>query len=242
MTVGCEDGSVPADDRPTRPGRPRAVPDAAPTLSPRDQVLDAAAALFVEHGFGATSTRAIADRVGIRQASLYYHFAGKDDVLVELLETSVRPSLEVARDLDERVPGAVPAAVALAALVAFDVGTLTATPHNVGTLYLLPEVQGERFAGFRADRQALQDVYGRLGSLAATPEVAATIAPAQLGGILIQLVETVIQLRRGGEVDDRDRAAITSSCLRVCGLDTDAVATARDGAAALLAAAAAVSA
>lgn len=242
MTADCEDGTVPADDRPTRPGRPRAVPDAAPTLSPRDQVLDAAAALFVEHGFGATSTRAIADRVGIRQASLYYHFAGKDDVLVALLETSVRPSLDVARDLDERVPGTVPAAVALAALVEFDVGTLTATPHNVGTLYLLPEVQGERFAGFRADRQALQDVYGRLGSLAATAEVAATVAPARLGAILIQLVETVIQLRRGGEVDDHDRAAITSSCLRVCGLDTDAVATARDGAAALLAAVAAVSA
>ncbi|MFJ4220077.1 helix-turn-helix domain-containing protein [Curtobacterium luteum] len=226
---------MPADDRPARPGRPRAVPDASSALSPRDQVLDAAAALFVEHGFGATSTRAIADRVGIRQASLYYHFAGKDDVLVELLETSVRPSLVVARELDERVPGSVPAAVALAALVAFDVGTLARTPHNVGTLYLLPEAQGERFAGFRADRQALQDVYGRLGTLAATPDVARTVEPAQLGGILIQLVETVIQLRRVGEVGDHDRTVITSSCLRVCGLDPAAVDAAQRDAASLLA-------
>lgn len=235
MRSACEDGTVPADDRPARPGRPRAVPDASSALSPRDQVLDAAAALFVEHGFGATSTRAIADRVGIRQASLYYHFAGKDDVLVELLETSVRPSLVVARELDERVPGSVPAAVALAALVAFDVGTLARTPHNVGTLYLLPEAQGERFAGFRADRQALQDVYGRLGTLAATPNVARTVEPTQLGGILIQLVETVIQLRRVGEVGDHDRTAITSSCLRVCGLDPAAVDTAQRDAASLLA-------
>lgn len=234
MTAACEDGDVPADDRPTRPGRPRAVPDTAPALSPREQILDAAAALFVEHGFGPTSTRAIADRVGIRQASLYYHFAGKDDVLVELLETSVRPSLEVARDLDERVPGSVPPAVALAALVEFDVGTLAATPHNVGTLYLLPEVQAERFAGFRTDRQALQDVYGRLGVLAATPDVTDTVAPEQLGAVLIQLVETVIQLRRTRELDDHDRAAITSSCLRVCGLDPAAVAAAgREGAALL---------
>ncbi len=235
MTTGCEDGAVPADDRPNRPGRPRAVPDAAPARSPRDQVLDAAAALFVEHGFGATSTRAIADRVGIRQASLYYHFAGKDDVLVELLETSVRPSLEVARDLDDRVPGSVPAAVALAALVAFDVGTLAGTRTTSARCTCcrrcranasrVPRRPPGATGRLRTPRHARGDARGRRHG-----------RPAQLGGILIQLVETVIQLRRGGEVDDRDRAAITSSCLRVCGLDTDAVAEARRGAGALLAA------
>ncbi len=206
------------DDRPARPGRPRAVPDADPALSPRDQILDAAAALFVEHGVSATSTRAIAERVGIRQASLYYHFAGKDEMLAELLTTSVRPSLDLARDLDARVPDAVPAATALAALVRSDVDTLSRTPHNVGVLYLLPEVQGERYDGFRADRQALQDVYGRLGALAASPEVTASITADQLGAILIQLVETVIQLRRAGEVGAADREAIAATCLRVCGL------------------------
>ncbi|QZQ55734.1 TetR/AcrR family transcriptional regulator [Curtobacterium sp. TC1] len=225
-----------SDDRPARPGRPRAVPNADSARSPRDQILDAAAALFVENGISATSTRAIAERVGIRQASLYYHFAGKDDMLVELLTTSVRPSLELVRELEQRVPASATAAGALAALVLIDVETLARTPHNIGTLYLLPEVQGERYDGFRAERIQLRDAYGRLGSLAADSDVTVAISPARLGGILIQLAETVIQLRRVGGVEDADRDAIVATCLRACGLDTTAVADARREAESLLAA------
>lgn len=233
----CEDGPMAADERPSRVGRPRAAGTTDSELSPRDQILDAAAALFVENGFSATSTRAIADRVGIRQASLYYHFAGKDDMLVELLTTSVRPSLDVVRGLEQRVPDTASAAGALAAMTLIDVDTLVRTPHNIGTLYLLPEVQGERYDGFRVERHELQDAYGRLGSRAATPDVARTLTPAQLGGLLIQLAETVIQLRRTGSVHDADRDAIVSACLRVCGLDTAAIAVARQEAGSLLAAA-----
>jgi len=226
-----------SDDRPARIGRPRVVPDTASELSPRDQILDAAAALFVENGFSATSTRAIAERVGIRQASLYHHFAGKDEVLVELLATSVRPSLDVVRGLEERVHGSVSAAGALATLALIDIDTLARTPHNIGTLYLLPEVQGDRYEGFRADRQELRDAYGRLGALAATDDVRVTVPPELLGGILIQLAETVIQLRRTAQVDEQAREAITAACLRACGLGADAVGDARREADALLAAA-----
>jgi AcrR family transcriptional regulator len=226
-----------ADDPAPRVGRPRHVPSTSSELSPRDQILDAAAALFVEHGFSATSTRAIAERVGIRQASLYYHFAGKDDMLVELLTTSVRPSLDVVHEVERLVPERATAAAALWALVVIDVDTLVRTPHNVGTLYLLPEVQGERYAGFRSERRRLADAYGRLGTAAATTDVTGTVAPGRLGDVLIQLAETVIQLRRSDDVDDADRDVIAASCLRVCGLDAAAIAAARDGAEALLAAA-----
>jgi AcrR family transcriptional regulator len=224
------------DDRPVRPGRPRVVPNADSALSPRDQILDAAAALFVENGISATSTRAIAERVGIRQASLYYHFAGKDDMLIELLTTSVRPSLELVRGLEQLVPESASAAGALAALVVADVDTLARTPHNIGTLYLLPEVQGERYDGFRAERVELQEAYGRLGSRAASPEVAAGVSPSRLGAVLIQITETVIQLRRSGPVQDADRDALVATCLRACGLDTAAVEGARRDAESLLAA------
>lgn len=221
------------------PGRPRAVPNSDSDRSPRDQILDAAAALFVENGISATSTRAIAERVGIRQASLYYHFAGKDDMLVELLTTSVRPSLDLVRDLEQRVPSTVSAAGALAALVLADVDTLVRTPHNIGTLYLSPEVQDERYDGFRAERIELQHAYGRLGLLAADPDVAETVTGAQLGAVLIQVTETVIQLRRVGDVHDGDRDAIVATCLRACGLATAAIARARQEADVLLAAASA---
>lgn len=47
-------------------------------------VLDAAAALFCEKGFNETSTRAIAARLNIHQASLYYHISGKEDLLYRI--------------------------------------------------------------------------------------------------------------------------------------------------------------
>lgn len=51
-------------------------------MAPREEILDAAAGLFVDRGFEGTSTREIAEAVGIRQASVYYHFpSGKDEIL-----------------------------------------------------------------------------------------------------------------------------------------------------------------
>ncbi|MES1929908.1 transcriptional regulator [Salinisphaera dokdonensis CL-ES53] len=41
------------------------------------QVLDAARALFVEHGFGASSMDAIAARAGVSKATVYAHYASK---------------------------------------------------------------------------------------------------------------------------------------------------------------------
>jgi len=227
---------VQSDENASPLGRPSRSPAPSASPSSRAQILEAAAALFAEHGFSATSTRMIAERVGIRQASLYYHFAGKDDLLDELLRTSVRPSLDAVQGLEEQVAaGKVPAATALRSLALTDVDTLMRAPHNIGTLYLLPETQGERFAGFRAERAALAAAYRRLGHAAATDQVRRTVPAHRLGRILIQLVETVIELRRGGEAEARDRDALADSCLRVCGLDDDAIVAARRGAGAMTA-------
>jgi DNA-binding GntR family transcriptional regulator/AcrR family transcriptional regulator len=47
-------------------------------------VLDTAADLFCEKGFSVTTTREIAARLNIHQASLYYHIAGKEDLLYRI--------------------------------------------------------------------------------------------------------------------------------------------------------------
>lgn len=220
-----------------RAGRPRAVPDVTPELAPREQILLAAAALFVEQGFGGTSTRAIAEAVGIRQASLYYHFAGKDDILAELLNRSVQPSADIARRL-ESTAGTDPAsaAAALHALAEADVRLLTATPHNIGSLYLMPEVRDPRFDGFRATRDELQATYGRLGLLAQAQAGATgrhrTLSPATLGALLIQVVEVVIPLRRRDHaVPELDPPAIAEAVLRLVGQSADQIRAARDRAA-----------
>src|SRR6185437_17151071 len=86
-------GVAEAELRRRRAGRPRLRPASDAEVAPRAEILDAAAELFVGQGLAATTTRQIAERVGIRQASLYYYFTGKDEILLELLTQSVRPSL-----------------------------------------------------------------------------------------------------------------------------------------------------
>ncbi|MBP9803532.1 MAG: TetR family transcriptional regulator [Candidatus Accumulibacter sp.] len=47
----------------------------------RDDLLRAAARLFVEKGFAATTTRDIAEAVGMRSGSPFYHFRSKQELL-----------------------------------------------------------------------------------------------------------------------------------------------------------------
>ncbi len=50
----------------------------------RDEVLDAAAAVFAEKGFHDATTKDIADRVGLLPGSLYYYFPSKEAAFVEV--------------------------------------------------------------------------------------------------------------------------------------------------------------
>ncbi|MDR1427003.1 MAG: TetR/AcrR family transcriptional regulator, partial [Bifidobacteriaceae bacterium] len=47
----------------------------------RDEILDAAARLFVAKGYAATTICDLLDEVGIARGTLYYHFRSKEDVL-----------------------------------------------------------------------------------------------------------------------------------------------------------------
>jgi AcrR family transcriptional regulator len=58
--------------------------------STADRLFDTAAALFWKKGFTATTTREIASRLGIQQASLYYHVSSKEDLLYQLCVSSLR--------------------------------------------------------------------------------------------------------------------------------------------------------
>ena len=52
-------------------------------------ILAAALDLFSTQGFEATSMQQIAEAVGIRKPSLYSHFAGKQEILDELVRTTI---------------------------------------------------------------------------------------------------------------------------------------------------------
>lgn len=209
------------------PGRPRVIPRAANAAAPRDEILQAAAELFVNRGFAATSTREIAEKVGIRQASLYHYFAGKGGILAELLQLSVRPSLEKVEMIELECPPEVPEA-ALYLLALIDVRTLATVPHNIGRLYRMPDVRSsEVFEEFQPAFRELTAAYGRLGADVVSDPVAATVGVNQLGGLLVQVVEVVIRLRsRGDEVTCDHAQAIAATCLRICGASEERIARA----------------
>lgn len=52
----------------------------------RTRLIETARQLFVEHGYGGTSIRDIADGAGYSQGAFYSNFASKEDVLLELLK------------------------------------------------------------------------------------------------------------------------------------------------------------
>ena len=58
--------------------------------SVRDKILAAAVQLFAEYGYHASSMRDIAQIAGIQAASIYYHFPGKQALLVVIMETYMR--------------------------------------------------------------------------------------------------------------------------------------------------------
>jgi AcrR family transcriptional regulator len=64
------------------PRAPRS-PNAKPR---RDEILDEATRLFAERGYEGTSMADLAERVGMRKASLFYHFASKDVLYAAVLD------------------------------------------------------------------------------------------------------------------------------------------------------------
>jgi AcrR family transcriptional regulator len=194
------------------PGRPRKQQPVRPGATAREEILDAAAELFTSQGFANTSTRAIADAVGVRQSSLYHHFATKDDILGELLAGTVAGSLDFARAVHAAPPAgdAVTAAAALHAVALYDGDLLCSARWNLGILYHLPEARAARFEPFMADRRELRELYKGLGRRVEELVPAANrVGRALLGELAFRLVESLINLRADG-LAEKDSASQTA--------------------------------
>ena len=65
---------------------PPITPKAAAT---RARLLEAAAAVFIEHGYAAVSLRDIAKAAGVTKGAIYGHFRSKGQLLVEVIRTQL---------------------------------------------------------------------------------------------------------------------------------------------------------
>lgn len=68
----------------------------------RTLILDAARDALAEDGYGQTTTRAIAERAGVRLSLVHYHFGGKQQLLVAVLTRENDRLLERQRAMFER--------------------------------------------------------------------------------------------------------------------------------------------
>ena len=140
-------------------GRPRAQKSASDGPA-KDAILLAAAQLFGSQGYGGTSTREIADKVGIRQPSLFYHFAKKEDILYGIVDRAGAALLE---QLPAFEKGAGRAAAKLYGLMKTDYLYLMTEPYGIGQLMLLPALRtGELRKRIERKRRRIMRAYRNL--------------------------------------------------------------------------------
>lgn len=142
-------------------GRPRKQSPRRKGATAREEILDAASELFTRKGYATTSTHEIADAVGMRQASLYYHFPSKRDIFLTLLMGTIQPSLNLASDLAETDESP---AVKLWALVAAETRILLSSNWNIGRLYQLPVLGSEEFDEYHEARANLEGIFRDLAA------------------------------------------------------------------------------
>ncbi|MGV0814058.1 TetR/AcrR family transcriptional regulator [Mycolicibacterium boenickei] len=205
-------------------GRPRAHAQRRPGGTARDEILDAAGELFTTTGYAGTSTRAIAEAVGVRQASLYHYFKTKDDILCALLEQTVAPTL----DFIPSLLGAEPVLTAdqhLHALAAFDGAQLMSGRWNLGALYLLPELREARLQPFWSDRERLRLHYLSL-SRAVNRRTGVHQAAADLPFRLVESLVNMWSMPAGPERAELP-LHVADACMRVLGVPDDTAAALR---------------
>ena len=159
-----------------------------PASERRDEVLDAAIALFAEHGTE-TSLRTIAESLGLSHAALRYHFPSRDELLVEVYrahEASSPPGPQDASAVESMEDSAVrnrgvPGLVELYATLTTD--ALREERHPVPHAFIK-----ERFARVRRNlaQQVREDQAAGRVDPGIDPEDAAALIAAASDGLQLQ--------------------------------------------------------
>lgn len=96
-TSGSTRGNKTAERNASRRALP--APLADDEANRRADIVRASARLFREKGFAGTTVRDIANAVGMRSGSPFYHFGSKVDILVAVMEEGLRQGLEETRSV-----------------------------------------------------------------------------------------------------------------------------------------------
>ncbi len=186
------------------------------TTDTRTAILDLAENLVRCRSFNAFSYQDIAERIGIRKASIHYHFSSKEDLGVALVERFRRRALAWASALVEND------ATPLDKLLAyFDLQAETLRPGNMICLHgvlgaeynALPERVRDSYIDFLEEQQIW---LGRLLSKGQAQGVfVADAVPEDQAALIQSAVQGALQLARASGKPDRFHAVINELKARI---------------------------
>jgi TetR/AcrR family transcriptional regulator, transcriptional repressor of aconitase len=163
----------------------------------RDQILSAARRCFLRDGFHATSMQDLFAEAGLSSGAVYGYFAGKDDVIVAIVEENLREVVEILHDVASREPGR-PIGTVLADIITV-VRAKDAEEGLAGLAVLawsetlrnpaLARRFADRFAQFRADLTEIARMHQRAGNLPreVPAESLAAVFLSVVPGLILQL-------------------------------------------------------
>lgn len=193
---------------------------ASPPASMREEILHQASFLFAKRGYFGTSTRQIAEAAGIRQPSLFHHFATKEAVVQALLSYSLDAPSEYAVAMQKKsgAPGA-----RLYSYVRFDSRHLTQAPYSLSGLHTDDVMETPGFEPWRLKRDAIRNAVQSLIEAGVRKGEFIAIDP-QLGRhMVIDLLLASIDLYSGRSLTDADTPdVIAGFALRALSVEGEA--------------------
>jgi AcrR family transcriptional regulator len=151
----------------------------------RQHILDASMHLFSRHGYPNTTVREIAREAGITDAAIYYHFATKEDLLHELINTRLRPghwTTEWTRDASIRE---------VAQALVHRVARVIDENRDLLRIVLREGLAGDPAAAFRY-RQLIDAWESRLGGRLLPFETTGALASGEARQLAGQIIFTTI--------------------------------------------------
>lgn len=168
-------------------------------LSTRDRILREASLLFTERGFHGTTTRDIAEAVGIRQPSLFHHFDSKHAIMADLQRLELEPAL--ARIAEVAALDASPA-VRLYRYFFEDVRRLFDSPLFFAGTHTPWVMRDPRFAAARADFDRLMAAQEQLIEDGVRGGELIDVDPAMVNRAIVWMLDgALIEESAGGESD-----------------------------------------
>jgi AcrR family transcriptional regulator len=184
------------------PTRSRFAPDVR-----RGMIVDAARRHLVERGLAATSAREVAKAAGVSIGTLTYHFATMDELLTEVLESTMRQFEEV---IDEQLAEEESPSAALELLMNAYFGKASV---DVGLLWIEFWTRSVRVPALRGTEQTFRwSLHSRIVRLleqgADAGEFELTEEPEAIGTELVALIDGLMIAVKGGAMTGREARRI----------------------------------